>query len=154
LMDIITNIRNVRGEMNIAPGMFLNVNIQSPSPEARQDLENHKNYLQNLAKIKNITIYKPSMRPANAATAVVGDHTIYVSLEDIIDFDQEEKRLKKEIEKIDKELIGINKKLSNEDFLSKAPDNVVAKVKEKNVSLTEKRVKLNDNLSRVIKLNS
>ena len=80
--------------------------------------------------------------------------SIFASLEGHIDFDQESSRLEKELGKIAKELASIEKKLSNQGFLSKAPAAVVAQVKEKNSSLTEKRQKLQANLETVRSLRS
>ena len=152
LMDIITNIRNVRSEMNINPGMALDASVQSPDHHARSIIEANQSIVINLARLQSFQISKPSLRPSSAATAVVGDHTIYIFMEGIIDFEQEANRLKKEIEKIDKELMAASKKMANEDFLNKAPLSVVEKVKEKNVLLTEKQEKLKENLAKVLKM--
>jgi len=152
LMDIITNIRNVRSEMNINPGMALDASVQSPDHHARSIIEANQSIVINLARLQSFQISKPSLRPSSAATAVVGDHTIYIFMEGIIDFEQEANRLKKEIEKIDKELMAASKKMANEDFLNKAPLSVVEKVKEKNVLLTEKQEKLKENLAKVLKI--
>ena len=80
--------------------------------------------------------------------------TIFVSLEGIIDFSQEAARLKKEIGKIDSELTALNKKLGNEDFLKKAPDAVVNKVKGQQAAFSEKRQALEMHLTRIAALAS
>ena len=78
-------------------------------------------------------------RPKAAATVLVGGATVYVLLEGIIDFAQEQTRLEKEIGKLTKELSGMNKKLGNEDFLKKAPAEVVDGVREKHAAMLEKQ---------------
>ncbi|CAN2045118.1 Valine--tRNA ligase [Candidatus Magnetomoraceae bacterium gMMP-1] len=152
LMQIITSIRNVRGEMNIAPSMTLNVSIQAPDEIVRSIIAQHRDIIINLARLNSFSVQEPGPRPEAAATAVVGKNTVFVSLEGIIDFDQEVKRLEKEIEKLNKELVGINKKLANEDFLSKAPQKVVEKVRGKYAALNEKQKKLQANLEKVIEI--
>jgi len=75
--------------------------------------------------------------------------TIYISLEGIIDFSKEKDRLEKELGKLKDEIAASNKKLSNEDFLRKAPDDIVEKVKEKYRISVEKQQKLMSNLDRI-----
>jgi valyl-tRNA synthetase len=70
-------------------------------------------------------------------------------LKGVIDFAQEEQRLQKEIGKLEKELIGIGKKLNNEGFLSKAPADVVENVRARQTDLLEKQEKLQKTLARV-----
>ena len=80
------------------------------------------------------------------------DATIFVHLEGIIDFAQEINRLNKEINKLSNELNIVSKKLNNDDFLSKAPEDVVDKVKEKHETLMEKQEKLQMNLDKIREL--
>jgi len=152
IMDMVTGIRNIRGEMNISPSFLLDIIIHSPDADIRQAIETHKYLVITLARLKHITIQKPSIRPKSSATVVIGDHTIYVTLEGVIDFEKEADRLKKEINKIEKELVGASKKLANEDFLSKAPEAVVKKVTEKHSALMEKQDRLKDNLTKIQKI--
>ena len=84
-----------------------------------------------------------------SAAAIVDGAVIYVSLEGIIDFEKETQRLEKEINKLSKELISASKKLYNEDFLNKAPQDVVDKVKEKHEMLIERQQKLESNLEKI-----
>jgi len=152
MMDIVTGIRNIRGEMNISPSFLLDTIIHSPNAPIRQSMETHQSMIVNLARLKSITIQKPSIRPKSAATVVIGDHTVYVALEGVIDFEKESSRLKKEIQKIEKELVGVSKKLANEDFLSKAPKSVVDKVSKKYSALMEKQDRLKENLEKIQKI--
>jgi len=152
MMDMVTGIRNIRGEMNISPSFLLEVMVFSPNADIRQEIETHKNLVINLARLKRMTVQKPSMRPKSAATVVIGDHTVYVALEGVIDFEKEIGRLEKEIQKLEKELIGVSKKLANEDFLNKAPKSVVEKVSEKHSTLMEKQDRLKENLTKIQKI--
>ena len=149
LINIITGIRTIRGEMNISPSLSLNVIVQSADETIVTILEKHKNILLNLARLDKITIEKPEIRPAKAATAIIDSATVFVLLEGIVDFSNEVLRLSKEIKKTEKELIGMSKKLANESFLSKAPDSVIDKVKTKHENLLQKTDKLKFNLNKI-----
>jgi valyl-tRNA synthetase len=96
-----------------------------------------------------LSIDAPGDKPAASATAIVGDATIFVSLEGIVDFENEEQRLEKEISKLNKELSAVSNKLSNKNFLSKAPVEIVAKVREKHDTLQERKTRLHSNLERI-----
>ncbi|MBI9075738.1 MAG: valine--tRNA ligase [Desulfatibacillum sp.] len=147
VMGMVTAIRNIRGEMNIPPNMALATVVQ-PSDEANSIIiEREKDLIANLARLSSMKI--DLNRPKGAATAVVDGNTVYVLLEGVIDLDKEEARLEKEIAKLTNELIKLDKKLNNEDFLAKAPDDVVEKVRGQQAELTEKRDHLESNLEKV-----
>jgi valyl-tRNA synthetase len=152
IMDLITAIRNIRGEMNIPPAKFLKVMVESVDEEIRTTIEHYRDMVVNLARLEEITVKAHGIRPDSAATAVIGAMTVFVPLKGIINFEEEEQRLSKEIAKIDKELKINAKKLSNEDFLQKAPSEVVEKVKLQKATLTDKRDKLQEHLDKVVAL--
>jgi valyl-tRNA synthetase len=149
VMSVITGIRNVRGEMNIPPSAALDAIVQSPDEAVREAIESQSPMITDLARLKSFTVASPGERPKAAATAVLENAAVFVSLEGILDIDKEVMRLEKEKTKIDKELTGITKKLNNEDFLAKAPDDVVEKVREKHRGLMEKRQKLDVNMEKI-----
>jgi valyl-tRNA synthetase len=149
LMGVVNGIRNIRGEMNVPPSLFVEVAVQSPDKGVREMLGQRGDMIVNLCKLKSLEVTTPGKRPASSATSVFGNCTIFVSLKGIIDFELEQGRLNKEIGKITKELEGIKKKLSNEDFLQKAPQDVVQKVREKGEKLGEKRDKFEHQLRAV-----
>jgi len=138
--------------MNISPSLSLAVSVHSQEESTRQTIEQHQDLIINLAQLKSLSVENTGHRPKSAATAVVDNATIFVHLEGIIDFTQEISRLDKEISKLNNELSIVSKKLSNEDFLGKAPKHVVEKVKEKHETLIEKKQKLQTNLDKIRKL--
>ncbi|MBA3037742.1 MAG: valine--tRNA ligase, partial [Desulfobacterium sp.] len=103
----------------------------------------------NLAGLKSFASGKPGIRPKKAATTVIGDAVIYILLEDVIDFAKEKERLEKELAKLKNEISGLIKKLNNEDFLKKAPDDVVEKVKDKHNLALAKQQKIISNLEKI-----
>jgi valyl-tRNA synthetase len=149
LMGVISGIRNVRGEMNIAPSLKLQVLIQSEDGQTREVIETHRDLVINLARLKGLAVENAGQRPKSSATAVVKKASVFVDLEGIIDFAKETRRLEKEINKLAVELTKIGKKLENEGFLSKAPADVIAKVRDKQSGLLEKQEKLQMNLDRI-----
>ena len=153
IMGVITGVRNVRGEMNIQPSATLDVIVQSPDDATRTAIESQNAMITDLARLKSFTVTPPGERPKYAATAVLENAAVFVSLEGILDIEKEVIRLEKEMTKIDKELTGISKKLNNEDFLAKAPEDVVEKVREKHRGLMEKRQKLDVNMEKIQALN-
>ncbi len=154
IMAIITVVRNIRGEMNIAPSLSLDATYQSPDPGTREIVERHKSMIENLARLKGLSVEEPGARPKASATAVVDGASLFVQLEGIIDFEKEAERLEKEIEKISKELNGVSRKLNNEDFLAKAPEDVVEKNRSRYDELTEKQQKFQTNLERIREMGS
>jgi valyl-tRNA synthetase len=135
--------------MNIAPSLSLVVSVQAQEESTRETIKQYQDMIINLARLKSFSVEKAGKRPKSAATAIVDDATIFVSLEGIIDFTKEIKRLEKEINKLTNELTVVSKKLSNEDFVSKAPAQVVGKVKEKHRIFVEKQEKLKSHLDRI-----
>eukprot|EP00362_Geleiidae_sp_MMETSP1317_P000435 CAMPEP_0201282978 /NCGR_PEP_ID=MMETSP1317-20130820/7167_1 /ASSEMBLY_ACC=CAM_ASM_000770 /TAXON_ID=187299 /ORGANISM="Undescribed Undescribed, Strain Undescribed" /LENGTH=361 /DNA_ID=CAMNT_0047597471 /DNA_START=1486 /DNA_END=2568 /DNA_ORIENTATION=- len=97
VIDVITGIRNVRGEMNISPSLLLNVTVHVADEKIRSILSSNQDIIINLARLKTFIVKEPGEKPKATATSVVNDISIYVSLEGIIDFTQETKRLEKKI---------------------------------------------------------
>jgi valyl-tRNA synthetase len=149
LMGVITGIRNVRGEMNISPTMALQVLIQSEDEKTRKIMETQRDLIINLARLNSLEVQNAGEKPKSSATAVVNSASIFVLLEGIIDFAKETKRLEKEIKKLAADLTTVANKLKNEGFLSKAPSDVIEKVREKQGFLLEKQQKIQTNIDRI-----
>jgi valyl-tRNA synthetase len=86
-------------------------------------------------------------KPEASATAVHGQIQVHVLLTGLLDFEEEKKRLKKQIASIEKDMAVSSRKLSNRQFMEKAPPDIVESVKKKVETLQEKMDKLNNNLS-------
>ena len=131
LKGVIIAVRNIRAEMNIAPGKPLDVLLTKGKPEDAERLESNRHFLSKLAKLESVTwLENPDDAPLSA-TQLVGDMEVLVPMADLIDKDAEIARLSKEIEKQDKLIGGIEKKLSNDGFIAKAPVTVVEKERGK-----------------------
>ncbi|MFP4159890.1 MAG: valine--tRNA ligase [Desulfobacterales bacterium] len=154
LMGIITAVRNIRGEMNIPPSANLSVMIQSGRQRVRETVAGHSDMISTLARLSDIRIGDAGEKPAGTATAIVGDASVSVFLEGVIDFSKEILRLDKEIARLDKEIEGLAGKLENEGFLSKAPASVVEKVRSQYNENAEKIEKLKRNREKIKSIES
>ncbi|WP_300272155.1 valine--tRNA ligase [Halomonas sp.] len=139
LKGVIVAVRNIRAEMNIAPGKPLDVLLTKGGPADRERLAANRLFLAKLAKLASVEwLDDPDQAPLSA-TQLVGEMEVLVPMADLIDKEAELKRLDKEIDKQDKLIGGIEKKLSNEGFVAKAPAAVVEKERGKLADLQASR---------------
>jgi valyl-tRNA synthetase len=135
--DIIIAIRNIRGEMNITPSKKVNAIIKSESVKDHQI-----DYIKKLAKVEEIKVVQELIKPKASVSAVISDCEIFIPLEGLIDLDVERQRLQKEITRLEGSIAGIEKKLSNEKFVSNAAPEVVEKERTKKKEWSENLNKL------------
>ncbi|MDF3920146.1 valine--tRNA ligase [Salinicola salarius] len=131
LKGVIVAVRNIRAEMNIAPGKPLDALLTKGEAGDRDRLEANRLFLSKLAKLESVTWLDDPAQAPLSATQLVGDMEVLVPMADLIDKDAELARLAKEIDKQDKLIVGIEKKLGNESFTAKAPEAVVEKERGK-----------------------
>jgi len=150
VIEIVTALRNIRGEMNIPPGEQIDVLLHPKRREIGERLLRDQRFIQNLAKVKSLKVFQEIEKPAYSAFGVVRDVEIFVPM-DRSRMEEEAKRLQKEISKVEKEIAFVNRKLSNEQFLSKAPTEVVQEEKEKALQYQAVRGKLEESLKKIEK---
>ncbi|WP_438958331.1 valine--tRNA ligase [Porticoccus sp.] len=131
LKKVIIGIRNIRGEMNITPAKHLPIYFKNGSADDLRKLNDNRQFLAKLANLESITWLEPGEEAPMSATALVGSMEILVPMAGLIDKDAELARLNKEIDKLQRELEKVQNKLGNENFVSKAPAEVVAKERER-----------------------
>ncbi len=146
VMDLIMAIRNIRGEMGIPPSVQITANVRVDTEELGEHLEKSASYVVTLSRLKELRIGVSQKKPKTAATGVIKGAEVYVPLEGIIDLTQERDRLQKEIAKISKDISTFARKLSNKDFVDKAPKAVVEKDTIKLEEFKAKRDKLEQSL--------
>ena len=135
LMSFITGIRSIRSQMNIPPKKQLPVLLKDTVQLDQQRLTANQDFLSRLANLESITLLEGEA-PA-AATALVGKMEILIPLEGLIDKDAELARLDKEITKLEKVIKQSSGKLSNENYVAKAPAEVVQKERDKLAELEQ-----------------
>ncbi|MBK7379579.1 MAG: valine--tRNA ligase [Ignavibacteriales bacterium] len=140
--DIITAIRNIRGEMNIAPSKKVNAMIKSSSVKDHQ-IE----YIKKLAKVEDLKVDANIQKPKASASAVLRGVEIFIPLEGLIDLEVERLKIQKEITRLEGSLAGIEKKLSNEKFVANASPEIVEKERAKQKDWLDNITKLKEILN-------
>ena len=146
LQGIILALRNVRGEMNISPAKPINALLKNATNEDAIRLENNRQFLAKLAKLDTIEILSEGDTAPLSAIQLVGDLEVLVPMQGLIDVAAEIARLNKEAEKLNKELTGVTNKLSNANFVDKAPAVVVEKEQKRQADLQVAHSKLLEQL--------
>ncbi|MES9861319.1 MAG: valine--tRNA ligase, partial [Candidatus Thiodiazotropha sp. 4PDIVS1] len=131
VMQFILGIRKIKGEMNISPGKPVPVLLANANDKDQILAERHRPFLDFLAKTESIAILTPEDTEPESATALVGEMKVLIPLAGLIDKGAEIKRLEKEITRLQNDADRTEKKLSNPNFVDKAPEAVVQKERDK-----------------------
>ena len=145
LKEVVGAIRNLRSEMNIAPGRKAAVLIRTVGAEA-DTIRDQRELIALLSKAEPLEVGTDVKKPAVAASAVVRSHEIFLSLAGLIDVATERGRLQKEVERVSREFEQSMRKLQNEDFLAKAKKEIVERERERLQALGATKEKLERNL--------
>jgi len=127
----VMGVRQIRSEMNIKPAKPLLVYCQNGSSLDQHRLNENRSLLVSLARLEAINWLEANDAAPESATSLVGDMNLLIPLAGLIDRDAELKRLQKNIEKIEAEAIRIEAKLGNENFVARAPAEVVSRENDK-----------------------
>jgi len=146
----ISSIRNLRSEMNISPGKEIDIIIKSSENETII-FQNLKVYISRLAKINSIIIDPKATKPSQSASIVIDNNEIFIPLTDIIDIDVEVERLTKQVDAYKGRLKNVNNKLSNKNFVDRAPKDVVDNEKKKQKQYESTLKKIQNNLNSLLK---
>lgn len=125
LKEVTIAIRNIRGEMNVAPNKSIPLLFNNGTKADIRRLKTYHNYLCTLAKLSDLDPLQKT--PPLSATAVVNELELLIPMLDIIDKNSEIIRLGKEIAKLQKDLDRSKGKLTNPDYIAKAPQEIVQK---------------------------
>ena len=130
--DLVKGVRNVRTEMDVPPSRKAKIFIVADDAALRETFEKTREAYQNLAGASDVSVQADKNGiEDDAVSVVIPGATLYLPLEDLVDFEKEKERLLKEKERLTKELARSRGMLSNEKFLSKAPEAKVQEEKEK-----------------------
>ncbi|WP_068674506.1 valine--tRNA ligase [Oceanobacillus sp. Castelsardo] len=142
LVSIIKSVRNIRAEVDTPMSKPIKMLVEAEDGNVVKELEQNRMYLEHFCNPSELVIAKDVDVPEKAMTAVVTGAEIYLPLEGLIDFDKEIKRLEKELEKWNKEVDRVQKKLANKGFVNKAPQAVVDEEKRKEQDYLDKQAKV------------
>ncbi|OCQ50602.1 Valine--tRNA ligase [Photorhabdus australis subsp. thailandensis] len=142
IKEAIIAVRNIRAEMNIAPGKPLEVLLRNADADAQRRIAENLNFIQAMGRLSSVTLLSVGRDAPISVTKLIDGAEILIPMAGLIDKEAELNRLDKEIEKLDKEIISIEGKLSNEGFVSRAPEAVVAKERERLANCNTSKEKL------------
>ena len=148
IIEVTNALRNIRGEMNLPPGEQITVLFRTKNEAVERKLQENQSFIRSLALVKEFEFGRDVEKPVYSAFVVVRDVEIFVPMERSR-MEEEAKRLEKEIVKIEKESAFVVKKLANEQFIAKAPPEVVEEVKEKASEFRGRREKLEERLNKI-----
>jgi len=147
LIDVITEIRSVRAEMNVAPATLLPLVLVGASDKVKGWLSTHTPAILRLARVSEVSTADAA--PGQSAQIVTADGVIALPLSGVVDLDGERARLGKEESKLIGEIERIDKKLGNAAFVAKAPEEVVEEEKAKRDGYAERLAKVREALARL-----
>jgi valyl-tRNA synthetase len=147
VINIISEIRSVRAEMNISGGLKIPCVLVGANKDSRRISSAWENEIIRLARLSSISF--EDRVPKASAQIVLGETTVALPLEGVIDFATETARLKKELERIEKESAAIAGRLGNPGFVAKAPEEVLAETRERKAELDVQKTKTAEALKRL-----
>lgn len=147
LIEVITAMRRIRGEMNVPPGKKAEAILVAIDESFRGILNRNAAYLQSLANAEVTVLTELKEEPDQAASAVTRGVEIFMPLRGLIDIDKEIARLNKELKAVQADLARVQGKLGNEGFLAKAPADVIEKEKAKAEELGTKAAALQERVA-------
>ncbi len=145
IIRLITEIRTLRAVMNVPPATRLALIIKDADASNLQRVENWMDSIKRMAKIDNVQPLQGEM-PKGAAQTVLDEATLILPLEGIIDLEAERARLEKEIKKILDEINKVEKKLSNDNFISRAKPEIVEENRQRLAQFQSEKEKIQDAL--------
>jgi valyl-tRNA synthetase len=144
VIGLVTAIRNVRGEMHIAPSVTLGA-IVRPAPEHEKIFAENRRIIESLARA-TVTLDSEAQRPAGSTFSLVGASEVYVELAGLVDVAAERQRLEKDIRKVTDTIAFLEGKLARPEFVERAPADVVERERERLVAERATRDKLTASL--------
>jgi valyl-tRNA synthetase len=147
VIDLVSGVRSVRAEMNVPPSAKIDLVLANASAQSKELLKRGQSVILQLARLT-------SAKPADAllkgsAQFVLAEATVGLPLGDVIDFAKERARLEKELKKAEDEIVRFDAKLNNEQFVSRAPEDVLTEQREKRAEASALAARLSEALKRL-----
>ncbi|MEO8301879.1 MAG: class I tRNA ligase family protein, partial [Rhizomicrobium sp.] len=146
-IDLIKGVRSVRAEMNVPAGAKIPLVLTGADATAKDRLARNKDVIMSLARLTQADI--ADSIPKGSAQFVLGEAVVALPLGDVIDFAKERARLEKDLKKTQDEIARFDAKLSNEQFVAKAPEDVLAEQREKRAEAAALAARLSDAIGRL-----
>ena len=140
VLEFVSEVRGVRGILNVPAGAKPGLVVVNADHQTKDRLDRHRQVLSRLARLD--AIFEDDDVPQDAVSIVLGQATLALRVADLIDLAAEQERLDKKIAELDKDVHGIEKKLSNEKFVSRAPPEIVEEQHLRKAEAETERAKL------------
>ena len=147
VIDLVTAIRSVRAEMNIAAATEIPLVLTGVAPATQVRAERWAEMIRRLAKLSNI--FFSASAPPGAVQLIVRGEVAALPLTGVIDFAAEKVRLQKDLARVNSDIARIDAKLTNADFVSRAPEDVVEGERERREEAQTRRAKISEALQRL-----
>jgi valyl-tRNA synthetase len=142
LQEIIRSVRNTRSELNVPMSRGITLYVKADNEEVLGQLERGKAYIEKFCNPTELTVGTDFQAPEKSMSSVLSGVELYMPLAGLLDLDAEIDRLGKEVKRLDGEVARLQKKLSNEGFIAKAPEKVVEEERMKEKDYMEQREKV------------
>jgi valyl-tRNA synthetase len=147
VIDLVSGVRSVRAEMNVPPSARIALVLKDATEPTKALLERQKEVIFFLARL--VTAEASDTLPKGSAQFVVGETTVGLPLGDVIDFAKERARLEKELKTANDEIARFDAKLDNEQFVSRAPEDVLTEQREKRSEAIATAARLKEAVARL-----
>jgi len=152
LMAVISGLRTIRTEAELHPTAKISAVIIAPDKGKRELLETFSGSISSMVRAEKLEIVAEGTVPDDAGHALLADVELVVPLSGLIDVEAELAKLERERQKLDKELVRVKGKLTNEKFLNNAPEAVVEKERDKEAEFKVRLAKNEESVARLKKL--
>jgi valyl-tRNA synthetase len=147
VVDLISDIRSVRSEVNVPAGTQAPLVLVNASAATRATIESWRPMIERLARVSDIAF--EAAAPAQSAQIIVRGEVAALPLAGLIDLDAERSRLTKELAKLDQDIVVVEKKLGNPDFMARAPEEIVEENRERKAAAEARKLKIAEALTRL-----
>jgi len=147
IIDLVSGVRSIRAEMNVPPSAKIALLLKDASSAERERLGRNRHVIMTLARLASA--HTTDALPAGCAQFVLGEATVALPLGDVIDFAKERTRLEKELKKAQDEIARFDAKLGNEQFVARAPEDVLTEQREKRAEAAALAARLSEAVARL-----
>jgi valyl-tRNA synthetase len=147
IIDLVMGVRSIRAEMNVPPAAKVDLVLKDASAESKERLDRNLGVIQTLARLASAQT--ADTLPQGSAQFVLGEAIVALPLGDVIDFAKERARLEKELKKAEDEIARFDSKLNNEQFVSRAPEDVLTEQREKRADAVALAARLKEAVARL-----
>lgn len=151
VIELIGSIRSLRAEMNLPAGAKLTVLLKGANADSLAHLLRFKPIICSLARLEDICGYEDEITP-DMVQSVFREASLLIPLKGVVDFAAERERLQKELAGLEQNLAGYERKLSNPNFVERAPAAVVEEEKRRRAEALENKAKVEEALARIVGL--